>query len=198
MTADVPALLPDARPYWIGPFVQQFWNGAPDRWRLVVCIQGVLVSHGGLSTDYQNDVDHGKDERRRRLSDPYVLADWLNARFERAAREQLGTHRRDRLARIMDGRAPHRFRPYNPGMGPGFVLRGATQVAGHSAEELYGAKSDDEVRRGKWRASRFAEAGLHLVDPCYQARGGTRRFRYAVVQDGEVLVIDEAKLCPKG
>ena len=62
-------------------------------------------------------------------------------------------------------------------MGPERVLPGVTQVAGHSAPEMYG---------GRWTRDDLAAAGLHIVDACYHDRKGTDRFRYAVIENGKV------------
>ena len=158
-------------------FRNEFHSDGPLRWSYAVRVQGVFVTHAGISTDYLNDFLFA--DRNRRVDDPDAFVEHLNAMFDQAARRQLRSGRKDKLNRIMGRRAPHRFRAFREDMGPERVLPGVTQVAGHSAPEMYG---------GRWTIEDLAAAGLHIVDACYHDRQGTDRFRYAVIENGKVEV----------
>jgi Calcineurin-like phosphoesterase len=166
-----------SRPNFTEAFRAEFAGDGPLRWRYAARVQGVFVTHAGISTDYVNDFLFA--DRNRRVDDPDGFVERLNAMFEQAVRRQLRSGRKDKLNRIMGRRAPHRFRVFRDDMGPERVLPGVIQVAGHSAPETYS---------GRWTREDLAAAGLHVVDPSYHLRGGTDGFRYAVIEGGHVAV----------
>ena len=163
-------------------FGEEFHSEAHDRWRLVVRVQGVFVSHAGLSTDYLNDYLYA--DKSHRVVDPDGFVERLNRMFDLAAQRQLASGERDKLARIMGRRSPHRFRPFEDAMCPDCVLH-VTQIAGHSPPERYGSE-------GYRRSHLLAEKGLHIIDPDYGSRRGTEGFRYGVIVNGRVEVVDES------
>ena len=171
----------ETRPNFTGPFRDEFGRSGTNRWRLAVRVQGVFVTHAGISTDYLNDYLYA--DKSHRVDDPDGFVQFLNDLFDQAARRQLATCQRDKLSRVMGRRSPHRFRPFRPDMGPDRVLPGVTQVAGHSAPETFA---------GSWTADDLARAGLHIVDPSYHLRSGHGGFRYAVIEDGRVEVVDDS------
>ena len=185
---DVAALLdyhidyqePETRPSFTGLFRDEFRRTSADRWRLAVRVQGVFVTHAGISTDYLNDYLYA--DKSHRVHDPEGFVERLNGMFDQAARRQLASSLPDKLDRIMGRRAPHRFRVFRPDM-TGLVLPGVVQVAGHSAPETHGS---EEQRRA------LALQGFHIVDPCYQCRSGTSGFRYGVIENGEVRVVTDS------
>ena len=172
---------PGSRPAFTGVFRDEFRREGQLRWRLAVRVQGVFVTHAGISTDYLNDYLFA--DKSRRVDDPDGFVQRLNDTFDQAVRRQLKTCLRDKYDRIMGRRAPHRFRPFRADMGPHVILPGVTQVAGHSAPETYS---------GHWTGRQLADAGLHIVDPSYQSRSGSGGFRYGVISGGHVTVVDEA------
>ena len=173
---------PVSRPYFTGLFRDEFRRTSADRWRLAVRVQGVFVTHAGISTDYLDD--YRLSEKSRRVGCPDGFVQFLNDLFDQAASRQLSTGQRDRRTRIMRRGAPHRFRPFASGAGPDAVLPGATQVAGHSPPERF----PDGIEK----ARRLADAGLHIVDPSYDLRADRGGFRYAVIENGHVQVLDDS------
>ena len=171
--------VPESRPHFTGPFRDEFRRTSADRWRLAVRVQGVFITHAGISTDYLNDYLYA--DKSHRVDDPDAFLRRLNDTFDRAARRQLESCLPDKLDRIMGRRAPHRFRVFRPDM-TGLVLPGVVQVAGHSAPETHGS---EQVRQA------LARRGFHIVDPSYHIRAGRGGFRYAVIEDGRVEVVDD-------
>ena len=170
----------ESRPHFTGPFRDEFRRTGAGRWRLAVRVQGVLVTHAGVSTDYLNDYLYA--DKSHRVDDPDGFVQRLNDMFDRAARRQLESSLPDKLDRIMGRRAPHRFRVFRPDM-TGLVLPGVVQVAGHSAPETHGSEQQRQA---------LARQGFHIVDPSYHLRAGHGGFRYAVIENGQVKVIDDS------
>lgn len=168
---------PWSRPNFRDAFREEFHRTDELRWRYAVRVQGVFVTHAGISTDYLNDYLFA--DKHKRVDDPDGFVQHLNAMFEQAVRRQVRSGKKDKLNRIMGRRSPHRFRVFREDMGPARVLPGIVQVAGHSAPETYA---------GQWRVEDLSAVGFHLVDPSYHVRGGTKGFRYAVIEQGRVEV----------
>ena len=118
-----------SRPDFTEAFRAVFAGDGPLRWRYAVRVQGVFVTHAGISTDYLNDFLYA--DRNKRVDDPDGFVERLNAMFEQAVRRQLRSGRKDKLNRIMGRRAPHRFRVFREDMGPERVLPGV--IAGGRA-----------------------------------------------------------------
>ncbi len=166
-----------SRPTFHRAFREQFERTDAQRWSYAVRVQGVFVTHAGISTDFLNDYLFA--DKNKRIDDPEGFVAFLNAKFDQAVRRQQRTGKKDKLDRVMRRRAPHRFRVFREDMGPDRVLPGVLQVAGHSAPEAY---------QGHWYRDDLERVGLHLVDPSYHHRQGTDGFRYALIEDGAVRV----------
>ena len=148
------------------------------RVRLVTVEQGVLISHAGVSSQYQADLDEvcrGDLELfARRLCDEYV----------EAIRDQLKNGRRTPSPRILDDFAPHRYpthrgspgpqRPEDPN-GPPPLLTGPPHIVGHRAPE--------DTRE----SYRYRGVGIYQIALPYGALD-TGYFRYAVIDGGRVSV----------
>ena len=134
-------------------------------WRAATCIDGVLVTHGGVSNGYQ-DVFTRECE-----CDPGRLADHLNATFVAAVRQELETGRWDRAGILGDdGVFWFRPRPWSD-LEP---LRGVVQVTGHTPPD-----------------ARLEAQGFYMVDSCvWMESDVTSRYRYAVVEEGRVRIED--------
>ena len=169
----------DSIPRFKQAFRDEFLNQDPLRWRLVVRVQGVFVSHAGISTDYLNDYLYA--DKSRRVDDPDGFVARLNDMFDVAVQRQFDTGRRDKLSRILGRRSPHRFRAFDEDMGPRRELGEATQVAGHSAPETFARRRSRQ---------RLAGVGLHVVDPSSVRRKDKCAFRYGLIQDGRVTLAE--------
>jgi hypothetical protein len=158
---------PKLRPH----FGQRFREGV---WKLALCVEGVLITHAGLSRAYRHDWE-ACDQ------DPERLAARLNEEF----RLVLGPYVRgeadsdwpdDDKPSLLDDMGPLWFRP-TPALPEG-LLQGAIQVCGHSP-------FDGREHRA------LAQQGLHVVDPTLvlgimHDHGIT--YRYAVIEGGAVRV----------
>jgi hypothetical protein len=153
--------------------VDKVLNAEPGkRWMAVTCIEGVLVSHAGISKRYQAMFD---EECGR---DPVLLEACLNAEFLDAVRHELETGEWDRDG-ILGEDGPLWFRPAPwTRLSP---LAGVSQVAGHTPP-----------------IAKLEASGFFMVDPCdWSDDDDDRRIRYAVIEDGRVRVV-EAPLSPAG
>ena len=169
-------------------FLERFTTGA---WKLALCVDGVLVTHAGLSRVYRHDWEacgHDPERLAAALNEEFqlVLDPYAGAEGE----HDRGDHRKPRLLNEM---GPLWFRP-TPALPEG-LLQGVTQVCGHSP-------FDGREHRA------LAEQGLHVVDPTLVL--GTMHHhgitcRYAVIEGGEVRVeegvVDEpsdppSTICP--
>ncbi len=83
----------DTRPHFTKRFAPYFHGDGVDRWRLAACVQGVLITHGGVSSDYQHDFDGDGDGNGGRRRDPYALVERINAEFDAAAERQQADRR---------------------------------------------------------------------------------------------------------
>lgn len=132
-------------------------------WKAATCVEGVLITHAGLSEEYEEMflVDC--------CSDPTKLADRLNEEFrglvaERCHIRDWGDHY------LLDGLGPFWFRPW-----PYSFLRplsGCAQVVGHTPP-----------------TEGLDHAGFYMIDPTsWQEWSDPARYRYALIEDGTVWV----------
>jgi hypothetical protein len=134
-------------------------------WKVATCVEGVLITHAGVSEEY------GSVFKEECESDPARLAEHLNGVFitlvERrppvrdwSDHEMLGDN----------GIFWFRPRPYSP-LAP---LPGCPQVVGHTPPLAH-----------------LEEDGFYMIDPCaweWELTGNPGYFRYAVIEAGRVRV----------
>jgi hypothetical protein len=169
-------------------------GGGPE-WKLLTEAGGVLISHAGVSTDYQEDLDAcGGDlaEFCRRLNEEHAAAIELEIRS--------GDWK---TARTRGKRGPSRYKLEKYGVEG--LLHGVTQVIGHTPPEKLARGHDvaESVALAPREVSGAAlgSKSLYLVDPSVQWSVGTEspsvrcedppapgRCRYAVIADGQVVV----------
>ncbi len=134
-------------------------------WRAVMCIEGVLVSHAGVSEHYRRVF------WRECGGDPRQLAERLDREFLDAARRELETGEWQEEGVLAD-HGPLWFRPKPfSRLDP---LGGVRQVAGHTPPLRAPSPAD-----------------FHMIDPC--AFFGMRdegAYRYAVIEEGQVRMED--------
>ena len=144
------------------------------RVNLVTSVDGVLISHAGLTRVFAADFDElGHDPAR--------LAARLNDEYHAAVRRQLEHGRELPEPRILDEWSPQRLRVDDADVGPGRLLDGAEQIAGHTTPTVF----------RRWTEAAFRAAGLHVIDPGTYGLGPgdhPRHYRYAVIQGGAVRV----------
>ncbi len=147
--------------------------------RLVAAVDGVLISHAGVSCEYQRDFDV------QCARDIASFAHRLCAEYIKAIGDQISSGRRaDPVPRILGRYAPHRYPTYlgrpgpqQPGdsLDPPAMLIGPLQVVGHNPPEV--SRAAEEYRR----------AGIFQIDlPYHRALEGW--FRYAIIEGGLVRV----------
>lgn len=135
----------------------------PDTWKAAACVEGVLITHGGLSSDY---VLGGE-----LLKTPERLAERLNRDFLTAVRQELQTGEWDPNG-ILGDRGPLWFRPrpYSALL----PLAGIKQVVGHTPP-----------------LPELAALDFYMTDPCaFMGMRDAGRYRYAVIEDGAVRIED--------
>jgi hypothetical protein len=132
-------------------------------WKAATCVEGALITHAGVSSQYERVFE---DECR---GDPELLAGHLNQAASVAIRRGLETGEWDEDG-ILGDYGPTWFRPRpHTDLLP---LAGLRQVVGHT-----------------WPIPELEEMGFHMVDPCaWLGMEDHGRFRYAVIEDGEVRV----------
>lgn len=136
---------------------------ARTQWKAVSVVDGLLLSHAGVSQAYQQ-VFHGECQ-----GDPTRLAAHLNEAFLAAVRRELLTGDWDTEG-IIGTNGPLWFRPqpYSSRL----PLAGVTQVVGHTPPLPH-----------------LEPSGFYMVDPCvFQGLGSSRRYRYAVIENGRVRI----------
>ncbi len=140
----------------------------PDRskaWKVATCVDGVLITHAGVSEEYEQVF------KEQCGSDPTRLADCLNATFLTLVERQppVGDwFEHDMLGE--NGLFWFRPRPYSR-LAP---LPGCPQVVGHTPP-----------------LARLQEDGFYMIDPCaweWELRGVPGYLRYAVIETGRVRV----------
>ncbi len=138
------------------------WSRA---WKVATCIEGVLITHAGVSEEYERVFAEECG------SDPARLADHLNAIFlALVKREPPVRDWREHDMLADNGLFWFRPRPYSY-LGP---LPGCPQVVGHTPP-----------------LARLREDGFYMVDPCaweWEWTGAPGWYRYAVVEAGRVRV----------
>ena len=144
------------------------------RLNLVTSVDGVLISHAGLTRVFAADFDElGRDSAR--------LAARLNDEYHAAVRRQLEHGREIPEPRILDEWSPQRLRVDDADVGPGRLLDGVGQIAGHTTPTVF----------QRWSEAEFRAAGLRPIDPGTYGLGPgdhPRHYRYAVIQGGALRV----------
>ena len=145
-------------------FIDRVLNAEPgEAWKAATCVDGVVITHAGLSSAYERVFEEECD------GDPVSLAGYLNRGLVGAVRRKLETGEYDELGILGDG-GPTWFRP--PPFGDLLPLSGIRQVVGHTPP-----------------LPELEELGFFMVDPCvFLGMEDTARFRYAVIEDGQVRV----------
>jgi hypothetical protein len=159
-------------------FAARFLSG---EWPLAAAVDGWLVTHGGLSTMFADDIERAGGDVER-------LAASLNDAFRDELRRFLGGELsawslgRSRIVGSELG--PLWFRAATPEMVPD----GLEQVVGHTPCEIFG--------RGKLAA--LQGKPFLLVDPgAHLESDPRRRFRYAVIEGGGARVVGGCLARPK-
>jgi len=144
------------------------------RLNLVTGVDDVLISHAGLTRAFAAEFDElGRDPAR--------LAVRLNDEYHVAVRRQLEHGRALPEPRILDEWSPQRLRVDDADAGPGRLLGGAEQIAGHTTPTVF----------HRWTEAEFRAAGLRAIDPgTYGLGPGDHppHYRYAVIEGGVVRV----------
>lgn len=148
--------------------IDRVLNSPPDEaWKLATCVDGVLVTHAGVSSGYEK-VFTGECG-----GDPARFAARLNEEFLAAVRRQLETGEWDEDG-ILGEEGPLWFRP-SP-WSSAEPLAGVRQVSGHTMPRL-----------------ELEAAGFYMIDPCaWLSPGGPEWVRYAMVEDGQLRVVEAA------
>jgi Calcineurin-like phosphoesterase len=144
------------------------------RLNLVTSVDGVLISHAGLTRAFAADYDELGRE-------PVRLTARLNDEYHAAVRRQLEHGRELPEPRILDEWSPQRLRPDDADVGPGRLLGGAEQIAGHTTAAVF----------HRWTEAEFRAVALHAIDPGTYGLGPgdhPRHYRYAVIDGGKVRV----------
>ena len=151
--------------------LQRFSSGALS---LVTHVDGVLISHAGLSRAFAADfATVGRD--------PMRLARLINEEFRRDLERQLSLGIEQPEPRTLDGHSPMWLRVDDAEVGPELLLDGIEQIAGHTTPSVF----------RHWTEADFRAAGLYLIDPGSYglgARDHPRHYRYGVIRGGMVSV----------
>jgi len=141
---------------------------------LVTSVDGVLISHAGLSSAFA--ADFAAVER-----DSAGLAQRINEEFRRDLERQLSLGMTQPGPRTLDGHSPLWLRVDDADVGPERLLDGVEQIAGHTTPGVF----------RHWTVAHFRAAGLHLIDPGsygLTSRDHPRHYRYGVIGGGMVSV----------
>lgn len=136
-----------------------------DAWKVAACAQGVLITHGGLSSEYGPLL--GDDL----VKAPERLAERLNRDFLTAVRQELQSGEWDQHG-ILGDHGPLWFRPqpYSALL----PLAGIKKVVGHTPP-----------------LPELVALDFHMTDPCaFLGMRDAGRYRYAVIEDGAVRIED--------
>jgi hypothetical protein len=151
--------------------LRRFSSGALS---LVTDVNGVLISHAGLSRVFAADfATVGRDPAR--------LARLIDEEFRRDLASQLSQGMTQPEPRTLDGHSPLWLRVDDSDVGPKRLLDGIEQIAGHTTPSVF----------RHWTEADFRVAGLHLIDPGSYGLGSRdhpRHFRYGVIRGGTVSV----------
>jgi hypothetical protein len=154
--------------------IEKVLNADPGcAWKAVTAVEGVLVSHAGISARYERVF------REACEGDPAILAERLNTEFRDAVRQRVeGGEDSQRAAAggrdsqgLFGDYGPFWFRP--PPFTHARPLAGVTQVAGHTPAMKELAKD----------AFYMIDPGVWLAD-----FGEPLLFRYAIIEEGRVRV----------
>ena len=132
-------------------------------WKAATCVDGVLVTHAGVSSEYERVF------REHCQGDASLLAAHLNTSFLEAVRRELETGEWE-VDGILGEGGPTWFRPrpYSAFL----PMSGLRQVVGHTPP-----------------VPELEQVGFHMVDPCASmGMDDLGRFRYAVIEGGQVRV----------
>jgi hypothetical protein len=154
-------------------FAEKLFRPCPAPWKVATCVHGVLITHAGVSQAWRDVFE------QECQGDPHLLADQLNEVFLEAVLQAIESGTRDwDETGVLGWDGPLWFRPGGRGGRP---LPGCTQIAGHTPP-----------------LGNEKEPGLHLIDPDTACGlGDPGRFRYALVEDRRVTVV-EGVLGPAG
>ena len=151
--------------------LRRFSSGALS---LVTHVDGVLISHAGLSRAFAPDFAAvGRD--------PLRLAHLINEEFRRDLERQLSLGMQQPEPRTLDGHSPMWLRVDDADVGPERLLDGIEQIAGHTTPSVF----------RHWTEADFRAAGLYLVDPGSYGLGPRdhpRHYRYGVIRGGMVSI----------
>ena len=150
--------------------IDKVLNAGPSAaWKVATYIEGVLITHAGVSEAYEGVFQEECE------SDPERLAAHLNQAFLTALRREFETGEYDERGILGDdGPTWFRPRPYSRLL----PLAGIRQVVGHTPS-----------------IPELEERGFHMIDPCaFLGMDDPGRFRYAVIEDGWVRVEEGALL----
>ncbi len=143
-------------------------------WKAVTEVEGVLVSHAGISTRYERVFRETCQGR------PAMFAQKMNEEFRGAVRQCLDPGAKplseddaSDAGGIFGDQGPFWFRP--PPFDRALPLEGVAQVAGHTPA-----------------MSALAKDGFYMIDPGVWLAdlGEPLMFRYAVIEDGRVRVVE--------
>lgn len=141
-------------------------------WKAATCVEGVLITHAGVSADYERLF---LAECR---SDPVLLAERLNAEFQALVRRDPppGDWYEHPL---LDDHGPFWFRPWP--LSTLMPLRGCVQVAGHTPPYSSALRDLEKI-------------GFYMIDPSsfdpFEGYCNFDRYRYALIEGGRVTVQD--------
>ena len=132
-------------------------------WKVATCVEGVLITHAGVSEEYRQ-VFEGQCQ-----ADPARLADHLNTVFlALVEREPRVSEWDDKGILSEDGPFWFRPRPYSHLL----PLAGCVQVVGHTPP-----------------ISGLEASGFYMVDPCaFAGMDDLRRYRYGVIEDARIWI----------
>ena len=151
--------------------LRRFSSGALS---LVTHVDGVLISHAGLSRAFALDFAAVG-------CDPARLAQLLNEEFRRDLKRQLSLGMQQPEPRTLDGHSPMWLRVDDADVGPERLLDVIEQIAGHTTPSVF----------RHWTEADFRAAGLYLIDPGSYGLGSLdhpRHYRYGVIRGGVVSV----------
>ncbi len=151
--------------------LQRFNSGSLN---LVTNVDGVLISHAGLSSAFAADFAAVEHDRAG-------LARLINEEFRRDLERQLSLGMTQPEPRTLDGHSPMWLRVDDADVGPERLLDGVEQIAGHTTPGVF----------RRWTEADFRAAGLYLIDPGsygLTSRDHPRHYRYGVIRGGMVSV----------
>jgi len=153
------------------------------RLNLMTSVEGVLISHAGLTRAFAADLaELGGDTAR--------LAARLNEEYREAVLRQQEHGRQWPEPRILDEWSPVRLRVDDADVGPGRLLAGVRQMAGHTTPTVF----------GRWSDAEFRAVGSFAIDPGSYGLGRgdhPQHYRFGVIVGGEVSVRAGERRAPR-